>query len=574
MTWEAHENGAHNSTLDALESFIASQRALLTRQRADIDRLQHLKNDLSLRPGYLLDHLSEELADPAFRLSEQADLKLKLPPKLDWKAFERSDPTSLHALNIAIPTRTPLATQTAPLSELQSFVKNAARTLLEPRMRKYPRVSTPPPDSDCENDAHDPIAARRAREQAKIRELKAMVRRGGGYGGGLRTMGLIRTDVGEEAMRAEVQIDDDDGDEGFSKGKRPGKGRVPSNSVNGKRPGKHYGKSVPAAYLLQADEGDNDGAAPGASPAPSYATKNIGLVAEHAHSAAASPEPDVDVPFDQDRDADMDLSMAVDAPAPDPSNAELLPLSDLEEPPLPLPSPAGTAIPPKPKPKPKTKPKPKAKPKPKPKPKRVVKASYEYTDEESDLGVDVDLGHEDDSETYEGAYQDPAAFVPSVTVHPSSSSDEDEDVDMLEMDLDVAPRKSSTKNRNSKAGAKARTKAKPKSKPPPKKKKKNSVDFTSSSDGDHSDGTTAAPTPTTPTAKNARKPPKPKPETYKQAWSTDEQNLLEQLLEEIPDGERFRWQKISRAMGGRRTPRQVASRVQKYFEKLKKYDLM
>lgn len=34
---------------------------------------------------------------------------------------------------------------------------------------------------------------------------------------------------------------------------------------------------------------------------------------------------------------------------------------------------------------------------------------------------------------------------------------------------------------------------------------------------------------------------KPKPETYKQAWSESEQNLLEQLLEEIPEGEKFRW---------------------------------
>ncbi|KAF6743885.1 hypothetical protein DFP72DRAFT_931169 [Ephemerocybe angulata] len=64
---------------------------------------------------------------------------------------------------------------------------------------------------------------------------------------------------------------------------------------------------------------------------------------------------------------------------------------------------------------------------------------------------------------------------------------------------------------------------------------------------------------------------KPKPETYKQAWSVAEQHLLEQLLEEVPEGEKFRWQKISRAMGGRRTPRQVASRVQKYFEKLKRF---
>ncbi|KZT26092.1 hypothetical protein NEOLEDRAFT_1132651 [Neolentinus lepideus HHB14362 ss-1] len=68
-------------------------------------------------------------------------------------------------------------------------------------------------------------------------------------------------------------------------------------------------------------------------------------------------------------------------------------------------------------------------------------------------------------------------------------------------------------------------------------------------------------------------PSKPKPETYKQAWTVSEQHLLERLLEEIPDGERNRWQKISQAMNGRRTPRQVASRVQKYFEKLKRFGI-
>ncbi|EGO01253.1 hypothetical protein SERLA73DRAFT_72210 [Serpula lacrymans var. lacrymans S7.3] len=66
---------------------------------------------------------------------------------------------------------------------------------------------------------------------------------------------------------------------------------------------------------------------------------------------------------------------------------------------------------------------------------------------------------------------------------------------------------------------------------------------------------------------------KPKPETYKLAWSVSEQHLLERLLEEIPDGEKNRWQKISIAMKGRRTPRQVASRVQKYFEKLKRFGI-
>ena len=83
----------------------------------------------------------------------------------------------------------------------------------------------------------------------------------------------------------------------------------------------------------------------------------------------------------------------------------------------------------------------------------------------------------------------------------------------------------------------------------------------------------STPKATTSTSKASSKPPKPKPETYKQAWSVEEQHLLEQLLEEIPEGEKFRWQKISKAMGGKRTPRQVASRVQKYFEKLKRFGL-
>jgi hypothetical protein len=40
----------------------------------------------------------------------------------------------------------------------------------------------------------------------------------------------------------------------------------------------------------------------------------------------------------------------------------------------------------------------------------------------------------------------------------------------------------------------------------------------------------------------SKNPPKPKPksETYKQAWSESEQNLLDQLLEKIPDGEKNR----------------------------------
>ncbi|KAJ7829393.1 hypothetical protein B0H14DRAFT_2366651, partial [Mycena olivaceomarginata] len=66
---------------------------------------------------------------------------------------------------------------------------------------------------------------------------------------------------------------------------------------------------------------------------------------------------------------------------------------------------------------------------------------------------------------------------------------------------------------------------------------------------------------------------KPRTDTYKVLWSAGEQNMLERLLEEIPASDPRRYLKISLAMEGRRTPRQVSSRVQKYLQKLKKYGI-
>ena len=45
---------------------------------------------------------------------------------------------------------------------------------------------------------------------------------------------------------------------------------------------------------------------------------------------------------------------------------------------------------------------------------------------------------------------------------------------------------------------------------------------------------------TGPSPKHMKVSGKPKPETYKQAWSVSEQHLLEQLLEQIPEGEKYR----------------------------------
>ncbi|XP_067001990.1 ZZ-type zinc finger-containing protein 3 isoform X1 [Anabrus simplex] len=62
-----------------------------------------------------------------------------------------------------------------------------------------------------------------------------------------------------------------------------------------------------------------------------------------------------------------------------------------------------------------------------------------------------------------------------------------------------------------------------------------------------------------------------KPETFNQSWTTEEQRRLEELLVLYPseEVEANRWKKIAAALGNR-TPKQVCSRVQKYFLKLQK----
>ncbi|XP_039286656.1 ZZ-type zinc finger-containing protein 3 isoform X2 [Nilaparvata lugens] len=62
-----------------------------------------------------------------------------------------------------------------------------------------------------------------------------------------------------------------------------------------------------------------------------------------------------------------------------------------------------------------------------------------------------------------------------------------------------------------------------------------------------------------------------KPQTFNQLWTAEEQLRLEELLLKYPPErkESQRWVKIAAALGNR-TPKQVCSRVQKYFLKLRK----
>ena len=65
-----------------------------------------------------------------------------------------------------------------------------------------------------------------------------------------------------------------------------------------------------------------------------------------------------------------------------------------------------------------------------------------------------------------------------------------------------------------------------------------------------------------------------KPQTFNQPWTGEEQRRLEELLVEYPseEVEMERWKKIATCLGNR-TPIQVQSRVQKYFQKLSKAGL-
>ncbi|XP_049786153.1 ZZ-type zinc finger-containing protein 3 [Schistocerca cancellata] len=65
-----------------------------------------------------------------------------------------------------------------------------------------------------------------------------------------------------------------------------------------------------------------------------------------------------------------------------------------------------------------------------------------------------------------------------------------------------------------------------------------------------------------------------KPETFNKLWSHEEQHRLEELLVKYPseENETNRWRKIAAELGTR-TPKQVCSRVQKYFLKLQRAGL-
>ncbi|KAG6872641.1 hypothetical protein C0995_008072 [Termitomyces sp. Mi166 len=195
-------------TLEALETFISSQKALLARTHSDIACLQSLKNDVFVQPEeFLLDF------EQTLKSIQLGDAQLTLPRGIDWALYDRHDPRALQNLNNALQRRrdqrnTPSTHQRSELSALQKLVKEARRTIVDPVLAIYEGMSEPEDESD---EQLDPQEIRRQIEKEKLRELKK--RKIHTFGGlTLPSRGLsgvyIRHDVEDESPDVDITLDD------------------------------------------------------------------------------------------------------------------------------------------------------------------------------------------------------------------------------------------------------------------------------------------------------------------------------------------------------------------------------
>ncbi|KAJ7201105.1 hypothetical protein GGX14DRAFT_465796 [Mycena pura] len=123
-------------SLEALNTFIEQQKALLARTQSDIETLRQLKSETIADPASLADQLSGR----AFRLSEQDDCESKVPEGIDWTLFAHKDPKPLQDLALAARAayaarNKPSRKQHSELSDLQKLVKAARRTIIDPVLR-------------------------------------------------------------------------------------------------------------------------------------------------------------------------------------------------------------------------------------------------------------------------------------------------------------------------------------------------------------------------------------------------------------------------------------------------------
>ncbi|KAI0634154.1 hypothetical protein C8Q77DRAFT_1110125 [Trametes polyzona] len=207
-------------TLEALENFIQSQKALLERTHADIARLKELRRDVETSPPHSLEELSAKLQDPAFKLSEQLDAMPPLPQSIDWSLFGGADPTpfkimAAEAREQYASRHTPPKAPPNPPSDLRRLVAKTRAAILDPVLTSF---RLPAELALLSDDEPDPEELRRTREREKIRELKKRRIEGNAdapvYAGlGLRrpaaTQGVfIRQDQEDESAEVDISMDD------------------------------------------------------------------------------------------------------------------------------------------------------------------------------------------------------------------------------------------------------------------------------------------------------------------------------------------------------------------------------
>ncbi|KAG5641374.1 hypothetical protein DXG03_005380, partial [Asterophora parasitica] len=198
--------------LEALETYIHSQKALLARTQSDITRLQHLRNDAISRPFHFMESLNQLEGSP-LKLSEQCDAQLIMPPNIDWTVYEAHDPRPLQNLTLNAQQKyeqrhKPCPYQRSELSDLQKLVKKARQTIVDPVLAIFESMSEP---EDEPQEKLDPEEARRQREREKLRELK---KRKIQTWGGLKLPSthargvFIRHDVEDESLEVDITLDD------------------------------------------------------------------------------------------------------------------------------------------------------------------------------------------------------------------------------------------------------------------------------------------------------------------------------------------------------------------------------
>ncbi|EIW79774.1 hypothetical protein CONPUDRAFT_155170 [Coniophora puteana RWD-64-598 SS2] len=516
-------------TLEALSVYLDRQRSLLRRTQADIDRLNQLKHDALANPAHFVKNAKQQVQALDLRNSELDDFTTGLPDTFDWSPFHASDPTPLRSF--ALTTRLahtqrsiPSCKQRTPLSALQQLVKDARRTIIEPAFAIF--ADDPELNLNATLNANALARATNtaASNQANTNTHKsssARTKASSGNGkNGANAQRRESTAVMRKRERERARIRE------LKKRKVGGPGSAATAISTAK---------ANSAVFVRHDIGDES------------AEVDISIGADRHGSSAMDVDPPAAEPPPRRKLPIVRLIVRTPPPSPSGSSSEEEDASDgssnsdvSEE---------STPVPPSPP---------------------IIRLNPKAM-----TITNVSRSRSKTAHAHAQARQSPPARKrkPSLKLQSASLNfmlDKTSSLPPTPLSLAETPTPSqefSSPIAHSAASEYDGMAAYPAWNAYATTAANGTVDGNGNSNGNGN--ASAALNGKTPIQSQAQG--QARHETYKVKWTDSEQHLLERLMEEIPDGEKNRWAKISQAMGGRRTARQVASRVQKYFEKLKLY---